>query len=149
MWSKNNRYFQFFKEYLFIPLLSIFSKSIYLPVTILSPQTIPPSSIIHLSEHFFSNARNISVERFWYRQWLLYLLNRRKTPAIGMIRPWFQCQRRTPMFRHQLWYFWANMDLRWPKSISPKRCLCDIVFAQNLSILEETMLLHLSCLKHS
>ena len=54
----------------------------------------------------------------------------------------------TPMFRHQLWPFWANLDRRWTSPTSSERCPCDIVFAQNLAILEEPSLPHVSYLKY-
>ena len=30
-----------------------------------------------------------------------------------MIGLWFQCHNHTPMIRHQLWAYWANLDGRW------------------------------------
>ena len=52
------------------------------------------------------------------------------------------------IIRHQLWHFWANQDHRWTSSTRPERCQCDIVFAQNLAILEQSSLPHVVCLKH-
>ena len=43
---------------------------------------------------------------------------------IGMIGLWIQCHSHTPIIRHQLWSFWANLVRRWTSSTSPKRCFC-------------------------
>ena len=34
-------------------------------------------------------------------------------------------------------------------STSPEQCPCAVVFAQNLAILEQSLMPHVSCLKHS
>ena len=44
--------------------------------------------------------------------------------SIGMIRLWFQYHSHTPLIRHQLWPFWANLDHRWTSSTSPERWKC-------------------------
>ena len=65
-----------------------------------------------------------------------------------MIGLWFQCHSHTSMIRYQLWSFWANLDRCWTSSISPKRCSCNVVFAQNFAILEQSSLLNVEFLKH-
>ena len=46
--------------------------------------------------------------------------------SIEMIRLWFQCHSYTPIIRHQLWPFWANLHRRWTSSISSEWCPCDV-----------------------
>ena len=62
--------------------------------------------------------------------------------SIGMIGLWFQCHSHTPIIRHQLRPFWANLDRRWTLSISPEWYRCVVCFAQNLAILEQSLLPH-------
>ena len=64
--------------------------------------------------------------------------------SIGMIRLWFQCHNHTPMIRHQLLPFWANLDRRWMSPTSHEWWPCDVLFAQNLAILKQSLLLHFS-----
>ena len=70
------------------------------------------------------------------------------TSSVAMIGLLFQCHSHTPMIRHQLSPFWTNLDHRWTSSTSPKRCQCKVVFAQNLAILEQSSLPHVSYPKH-
>ena len=52
------------------------------------------------------------------------------------------------MFHHQLWPLWGNLDSHWCCSIAPERYSHDGSFGQNLAILEQTLLSHVSCPKH-
>ena len=67
---------------------------------------------------------------------------------IGMIRLWLQCHSHTLMIPHQLWLFWTNFDCCWMSSTSSERCVRDVVFVQNVAILERLTLPQVSCLKH-
>ena len=51
-------------------------------------------------------------------------------------------------FRFYVIAIWENLDRRWTPSTPPERCPCDVIFAQNFAILEQSSLRHISCLKH-
>ena len=58
----------------------------------------------------------------WRKQWVqplhlaeldvLFLVLALLDASIGMIGLWLQCHSHTPMIRHQLWDFWANLNRR-------------------------------------
>ena len=68
----------------------------------------------------------------FYRSWLLWTL------------PLILLNDLVAMIRRQLWSFWANLDCRWAR----QHVLSDVVFIQNLAILQQFSLPHFSCLKH-
>ena len=65
--------------------------------------------------------------------------------ANEMIEFWFQCYSHSPMIRHQLWTFWANLNRRWTSTTSLERRTRDVVFPQNLAVLEQSSLPNVSC----
>ena len=133
-----------------------FFKNIYLFINnYLVPFNVnaPPLRYNTLMPAFFPILEILLKRALCYCQQLLlrfffYLLNRSKTLSIGMIKLWFQWHIYTSMIRHQLWPFWANLGPCWTLSTSPEQCPCNVVFAQNLTILKQSTLPYVSCLKH-
>lgn len=77
---------------------------------------------------------------------VLFLMLAVLNVSIGMIELWFLCRSHTSMIRCQLWAFWANLGL----SLAMFNSFwgpCDVVFAQNSTILEQSLLLYASSVK--
>ena len=164
VWFKNNRYFNFFfskSTYLFVSdiihLCQRFSQSwkhfwneLFGIISEIVAKRVPFIGAFSFGRRNKSTTAKSVKYGGWGMitvlidrcvSWCVYLFNRSKTLS-------FQCHSHAPMIHHQLWPFPSNLDRRWTSSASPEQWPSDIVFAQNLAILEQSSLPHVSCPKH-
>ena len=93
-----------------------------------------------------NNGASIAIEKAWAKPSdmneldMLFSVLALLDASIGMIFLWW--------FVTSYDLLLANLDHRLTSSISPKQCPCNVVFAQNLAILEQSSMPHFSYIKH-